>query len=220
LSATPIAEGVETEPRAITRVHDQAESPIAAETAGSAFVDLFSGPFGSDSPASPPIRRTGRERRERAGAVRQAVAAATVALCAAALSVAVWAASAAHAVSGQNATTESNATAADASDQADGPATIAIDGSIPSPAPAAGLNPGQPDTTLPVPESWHVRLTAALALGEADDIESLEQAVSILRQLEKEAPQAAASEDLSDRIEALERKVDDLTIRKFLRKDS
>jgi hypothetical protein len=213
LTATAIGSQGETEPKATPAPgpHEHPATP-GPEMAGSGFVDLFAGPIGSPhSPAPYSIRSGGRERRQRARSVRHAITAATVALCAAALSVAVWAASAAQAVSGSP-EPKAPASEAEITGETGSPSGHSTSA---SPVPAQA----QPDATLPVPESWHVRLTAALALGEADDIKSLEQAVSILRQLEQEAPQAAADEGLSERIEALERRVDDLTIRKFLRKD-
>ena len=203
----------ETEPKARPERAAEQSAPGSAAPVGGGFVDLF-----GDAPSSPssaqPLRRAGRERRQRAGAVRQAVAAATIALCAAALSVAVWAASAAHAVNSQKADADTTPGAAGQIESHD---TTPM-GQTATDETASQQPVTQPDAALSTPESWKVRLAAGLALSESDEIASLEEAVAILRQLAKEAPQAAASEGLADRIEAIERRVDDLTIRKFLRK--
>lgn len=215
IASPPVSASVETEPK--TRQDRAEEQPVAATAppATGGFVDLFGGPPSASSSASAaPMQRVRREKRQRAVAVRQAVAAATIALCAAALSVAIWAASAAQAVNSQKAAADE---ATEPVHEADGTARVGeVEGvvaeSSPTVTPAAD--------TQPIPESWHARLQAASALGESDDIESLEEAVVILRQLAREAPQAAASEGLADQIERIERRVDDLTIRKFLRKGS
>lgn len=174
------------------------------------FADLFAAPAAPSAGRGPATREAIRESRHRANAVGHAVAAATVALCAAALSVAVWAASAAHAVGSADAapTTPSESPAG-----------------VPGPTGPASPDAGQsaaPTTAGPTPEeleAWRVRIATAATLSQSDDIKSLEEAVVILRDVQKDAPEAVRPADLGASIESLERRIDDLTIRKFLRQD-
>jgi hypothetical protein len=178
----------------------------SAEPRANQFAELFA-PSAEPSGA-PTSRRSARESRRRANAVGHAVAAATVALCAAALSVAVWAASAAQSVN-------ANADPAPLPDAAQG-APGAAAGSLEGESATYQTQSEPPAADLDI---WRVRLETAASLGAADDIASLEQAIAILREVLQEAPPAAKPSDLGDQIEALERRVDDLTIRKFLRDD-
>lgn len=181
-------------------------APPSADPRASEFANLFAP---SAQPAGAPVSRlSARESRRRANAVGHAVAAATVALCAAALSVAVWAASAAQSVKIDQAPSPTADLATSASSTPAG----SLEGDV-----ATSQTISEP-TTADL-DIWRVRIETAASLGAADDIASLEQAIAILREVLQEAPPAAKPSDLGDQIEALERRVDDLTIRKFLRDD-
>ncbi len=200
----PESTGVEQKPAGTAAPESSQQSGATPGAATTEFTDLFT-PM-SEPLGAPPSRSSARESRRRANAVGHAVAAATVALCAAALSVAVWAASAAHAI---------NTDASPAQESPDA-AQGAEPGLTGSPTEDTRSNAEPVGADLDV---WRIRLETAATLSAADDIASLEQAIAILREVLQEAPTQARPADLGDQIEALERRVDDLTIRKFLRDD-
>lgn len=201
-------DGVEHKP-SLRPSHDAAmtaELPVAPSAPDAHAFDALFAP-GAERPSPAVSRTSARESRRRANAVGHAVAAATVALCAAALSIAVWAASAAHAV---NTGSGSDATVGVSTEEVAGSAAASVSAT-------EGTSHSNSEQIGPDLDVWRVRLETASTLSAADDITSLEQAIAILREVLQEAPAAARPADLGDQIETLERRVDDLTIRKFLR---
>lgn len=188
------------------RPFEDAPVPAAMPSAPVQVFDLFQ----PSQQASSPSPRAGRSRApgKQSPARREAVAAATVALCAALLSVAIWAATATRTASPG---VQGDATAAPEADPA---STGAI------PTPVVSQTPAIAPPSPPTPEElahWRSVLERVKILSAAGDIESLESAAKALRELKKDAPAEAHPADLDDQIDAIESRIDDLTIRKFLR---
>lgn len=171
--------------------------------------------FQSGQQASTPAARGARRGPKGSPARRETIAAATVALCAALLSVAIWVATATRSTSPADAPGAGAGEPVAAPES--GPSTdAALSDATMGIAPTPSAIPAGP----PSPEElahWRSVLERVKILSAAGDIESLEAAAKALRDLKKEAPSEAHPVDLDDQIDALESRIDDLTIRRFLR---
>lgn len=234
-----VARHVPDAPAARPSARDALDLPVASSTGPapallpgvssptSPVFDFFP-PIGAAgaSPGAGPGVAAGRRGSGRDSARRQAAAAATIALCASVLSVAIWLATSAR--PGSPASPAARAQS-DASSDAT-PVPSATPGAPGTPGttpgangaaqPALGLEAGRAGQIPATPEvlaHWRSVLERVAILEAAGDIESLEQAIKALREMQREAPPEARPDDLAARIDAIEATIDELTIKKFLR---
>ncbi|MGP1308833.1 MAG: hypothetical protein ACTS27_01390 [Phycisphaerales bacterium] len=196
----------DAEPKPSTTAHAPAHA--APQPAPAGFLDVFSAPPATapaerGAPSTSALRAELRTSRRGSRAVRHAVAAATVALCAAALSVAVWAASAAGVAE------QPDAAPVASEEPAAESVVAAAESSQAAPVPPAA--PTEADLA-----EWGRRIDEAVALGAADDAESLKAAIQALREIQRTAPEGVLPADFGATVEALERRLDDLTVERFL----